>query len=73
MEQVNKPKYPTFQDKYGQLAPQDQTFEQNRAPEEDKSTPALNPWSTVMQENNQPQEEIPEVQLAPRQWEYSGK
>lgn len=64
-----KSKYPTFQDKYGQLAPQDPTFEQNKSAQED-----LNPWSAVMQQQAETgQDEPPIVQLAPRQWEYQGK
>lgn len=67
-------KYPTFQDKYGQLAPQDPTFEQNKAPEEmqaPQEMPQQNPWAAI--QKPQMQMEPQQVELAPRQWEYTGK
>ena len=61
-----KSKYPTFQDKYGQLAPEDPTFEQNKSAQE-----SLNPWSSIPMEED-PQEP-PMVEIAPKPWTYNGK
>ncbi len=63
------PKYPTFQDKYGQAVSQSQdtSFEQNRQPTQ---APQQNPWSQL---NAPTQEEAPQVQLAPQPWEYTGR
>lgn len=72
MDQIAPPKYPTFQDKYGQLAPTDQTYEQSKAPADGPPAQSMNPWAMMQ---GQPQEPMapPEVQLAPKPWEYTGK
>jgi hypothetical protein len=67
-------KYPTFQDKYGQLAPQDQTYEQSKAPTDQQPAapqPQENPWKSLYSMGQD--EKLPEIQLAPQQWSYSGK
>lgn len=71
MEQVNKPKYPTFQDKYGQGPAQAPTFEADRPEQPTAPQQNLNPWAAVQAPE---QEQAPmQVELAPRPWEYSGK
>lgn len=69
-------KYPTFQDKYGQLAPQDPTYEQNKSPEMAPAQPQApqekpNPWAAIQKPDVQMEPQ--QVELAPRQWEYTGK
>lgn len=67
MEQA--PKYPTFQDKYGQIAQQqDTSFEQNKQPTE--TPPAnLNPWASLGQIEQDPIQ----LEMPSKKWEFTGR
>ena len=67
MEQT--PKYPTFQEKYGQaVQQQDTSFEQNKQPTPQPQQD-FNPWASLGQIEQEP---VP-LQIQSKKWEFTGR
>lgn len=64
------PKYPTFQDKYGQAASQQQetSFEQNKQPAQPEQT-NFNPWASIGQIEQEPIQ----LEMPSKKWEFDGR